>query len=541
MADSDFETRLAEWRKKAAELPPRETASGLTQEPLYVAGPQGEELGLPGEWPFLRGVYPTGYRGRFWTMRQYAGFSTAKATNERFRYLLDAGQTGLSCAFDLPTQIGYDPDHDFAEGEVGKVGVSISSLLDMEELLEGIPLDRVSTSMTINATAMVLLASYVAVGSKQGVSEEQLSGTIQNDILKEYAARGTYRFPVVPSLRLITDIFSWCAEKAPRFNTISISGYHMREAGCTAVQEAAFTLANGIQYVQAAVDAGLDVDRFAGRLSFFFNAHNNLFEEVAKFRAARRMWAKIMRERFEAKSDRSCMLRFHTQTAGSTLTSQQPDNNVVRVAMQALSAVLGGTQSLHTNGRDEALSLPTEESARLALRTQQLIAHESGATDVVDPLGGSHYVENLTDALEAEAWKYIEKIDDMGGAVRAIEAGYVQREIHRSAYDAQRRIESGDDTVVGVNAFQVEERDTPPILRIDDSVRRSQIERLTELKAKRDSSRVASLLGDLRDAARGTENLFPRVLACVEGHVTLGEICAVLEEVFGTYREVAVL
>ncbi|MCA9321813.1 MAG: methylmalonyl-CoA mutase, partial [Planctomycetes bacterium] len=433
------------------------------------------------------------------------------------------------------------PDHAMAEGEVGKVGVSIASLDDMEELLADIPLGEVSTSMTINATAMVLLALYVAVGKKQGVPEAKLSGTIQNDILKEYAARGTYRFPVGPSLRLITDIFSWCASHAPRFNTISISGYHMREAGCTAAQEVAFTLGNGIQYVQSAVDAGLDVDRFAGRLSFFFNAHNDLFEEVAKFRAARRMWARIMRERFHAKQDRSCMLRFHTQTAGSTLTSRQIDNNVVRVTVQALAAVLGGTQSLHTNSRDEALALPSEESAKLALRTQQVLAHESGVAQVVDPLGGSHFIETLTDQVEEAAQRYIQNIDDMGGAVRAIEQGYVQREIHRAAYETQKKIECGDDVVVGVNAFEESDEVKPALLRIDESVGARQVERLRDLRKNRDGAAVAKNLEALREAAVGDENLFPRVLACVEDRATLGEICTVLEGVFGTYREVSVL
>jgi len=540
MSEHDRSAAREKWLQATRDLPPSPTSSGIPRRVLYE--PEGErDEGYPGQFPFVRGIYPGMYRARPWTMRQYAGFSSARETNRRFRYLLDAGQTGLSCAFDLPTQIGYDPDHELAAGEVGKVGVSIACLDDMEELLEGIPLDRVTTSMTINSTAIVLLALYVAVGRRQGVADDVLAGTIQNDILKEYAARGTYRFPVEPSLRLVTDVFAWCSRHTPRFNTISISGYHMREAGCTAVQELAFTLANGIAYVGAAIAAGLDVDGFAGRLSFFFNAHNDLFEEVAKFRAARRMWAHVMRERFGAKKDRSCMLRFHTQTAGSTLTSQQIDNNVVRVALQALSAVLGGTQSLHTNSRDEALGLPSEESARLALRTQQVIAWESGVTAVADPLGGSYYVERLTDDVEAAATEYIEQIDDMGGAVAAIERGFIQREIHRSAYATQKRIESGEDVIVGVNRMQEEEPPFTSAFRVDESVRELRISRLAEIRARRDAARVADLLSSLRDAAAGTDNLVPRVIDCVENDVTLGEICSTLESVFGTYREVPVL
>jgi methylmalonyl-CoA mutase N-terminal domain/subunit len=535
--------KLEDWKKKAAELAKIETSSGIEQKALYIGDDVGSGIAneIPGVWPFTRGIYPTMYRGRPWTMRQYAGFSSAAETNKRFRYLLDSGQTGLSTAFDLPTQIGYDPDHDLAEGEVGKVGVSIACLDDMLELFDGIPLDKVSTSMTINATAMVLLALYVAAGKRQGVSPEKLSGTIQNDILKEYAARGTFRFPVGPSLRLITDIFEYSSKSLPKFNTISISGYHMREAGCTAVQEAAFTLANGVQYVRAAVERGLDVDVFSGRLSFFFSADNRFFEEVAKFRAARRIWAKIMRERFGAKKDESCMLRFHTQTGGSTLTSRQIDVNVVRVTMQALSAVLGGTQSLHTNSRDEALSLPTEESARLALRTQQVIGWESGVTDTVDPLAGSYYVENLTDEIERRALEYIDKIEKMGGSVRAIEQGFIQREIHRSAYEAQKRIEKGQDVVVGVNKFQIDEPRRTKIFRVDESVRDQRSQKLAALRARRDATRAKRLLNDLEAAARGTDNLFERVLACVEANVTLGEICATLETVFGKYKEVPVL
>ncbi len=541
MSSSDFHERLEAWKKQAEGLPAAHTSSEIEVEPCYFGTAPAEDLGVPGSPDFLRGVYATGYRTRLWTMRQYAGFSTAEETNRRFRYLLEAGQTGLSCAFDLPTQIGYDPDHPLAEGEVGKVGVSICCLDDMRRLLAEIPLDKVSTSMTINATAMVMLAFYVAVAKEQGVGPEAISGTIQNDILKEYAARGTYRFPVTPSLRLITDIFSWCADHAPRFNTISISGYHIREAGSTAVQELAFTLANGIAYVEAAVAAGLDVDRFAGRLSFFFNAHNDLFEEIAKFRAARRMWARIMRERFSARSDRSCMLRFHTQTAGSTLTSRQIDNNVVRVTLQALGAVLGGTQSLHTNGRDEALALPTEESARLALRTQQIIGYESGVTRTVDPLGGSYFVEALTDEVEKKAREYIGRIDELGGAVKAIENGFMQKEIHRSAYAAQRRVESGEDVVVGVNRFEIDEEAPPPLLRIDESVREQQVRRLDMIRKRRDAARVENDLDALRSAARGSENLFPFVLACVESEATIGEICRVLEEEFGQYEEARVL
>ena len=528
-----------EWKKKAGTVPPRATSSGVELDPVYASKEPRSEY--PGLYPYTRGIYPTMYRGRLWTMRQYAGFSSAAETNKRFRYLLESGQTGLSTAFDLPTQIGYDPDHVLAEGEVGKVGVSIACLDDMVELFDGIPLDRVSTSMTINATAMILLALYVAAGKRQGVAAEKLSGTIQNDILKEYAARGTFRFPVGPSLRLITDIFAYAGEKLPKFNTISISGYHMREAGSTAVQEAAFTLSNGIAYVKAAVDRGLDVDVFAGRLSFFFSADNNLFEEVAKFRAARRIWARTMRERFGAKKEESCMLRFHTQTAGSTLTSQQIDNNVVRVTLQALAAVLGGTQSLHTNSRDEALSLPTAESARLALRTQQVIAYESGAADVIDPLGGSHYVEALTDEVEKRTLAYIDAIDKMGGSVRAIEQGYVQREIHRSAYDAQKRIESGKDVVVGVNKFQIDESARPPLFRVDEAVRDERAKKLAAVRARRDAKVADRILADLAAAARGVDNLFPLVLSAVEADLTVGEICAALESVFGNYREVPVL
>jgi methylmalonyl-CoA mutase N-terminal domain/subunit len=476
------------------------------------------------------------YRGRLWTMRQYAGYATAEETNARYRFLLDAGQTGLSVAFDLPTQIGYDSDDAMALGEVGKVGVSIPTRRDMARLFEGIPLDKVSTSMTINAPAAILLAMYIAVGKEQGVEPRKLRGTVQNDILKEYIARGTYIFPPKPSMRLITDVFAYCAQEVPHWNTISISGYHIREAGSTAVQEVAFTLANGIAYVQAALDAGLGVDDFAPQLSFFFNAHNNFLEEVAKFRAARRLWARIMRERFGAQNPRSCVLKFHTQTGGATLTAQQPDNNVVRVAIQALAAVLGGTQSLHTNSRDEALSLPTEESVQIALRTQQIIAHESGVADTVDPLAGSYAVEALTDEIEARARAYIDKIDEMGGALASIEHGYMQSEIYESAYRRQRAVEQGDAVVVGVNKFTEGASATPDVLKVDPTVEAAQCEKLAQFRAARDGDRVAELLGRLDAAARTGENLMPLLVACVEGDATLGEICGVLREVFGEYR-----
>ncbi|NOZ79753.1 MAG: methylmalonyl-CoA mutase family protein [Acidobacteria bacterium] len=517
-----------------------ETSSGIEVEPVYGSWSTDEELeerlGMPGEYPFTRGVYPTMYRGRFWTMRQYAGFSTAAESNRRYRYLLDQGQTGLSVAFDLPTQIGYDSDDELSLGEVGRVGVAIDSLADMETLFEKIPLDKVSTSMTINATAAVLLAMYLVVARKQGVGWDAVTGTIQNDILKEYIARGTYRFPPGPSLRLITDIFAFCHAEVPRFNTISISGYHIREAGATAVQEVAFTLADGIEYVKAALGAGLDVDGFAPRLSFFFNAHNNLFEEVAKYRAARRLWAGIMRERFGAKKPKSWMLRFHTQTAGSTLTAQQPENNVVRVALQALAAVLGGTQSLHTNARDEALALPSEDSVRIALRTQQIIAHESGVTDVVDPLGGSWFVESLTDRIEAEARALIDRIDDQGGALAAIERGFQQRLIADAAYRAQRAIERGEQVVVGVNRFTVEHETPIPTMRVDQAGEREQIERLREVRAGRDGAAVERCLATLVEAARGGANLMPPIIEAVAAYATIGEIAGALAGVFGEYR-----
>lgn len=495
-----------------------------------------EKLGFPGEYPFTRGVQPSMYRGRFWTMRQYAGYATAEESNCRYRYLLEQGQTGLSVAFDLPTQIGYDADDPISMGEVGKVGVSISSLEDMATLCSEIPLDKVSTSMTINAPAAILLAMYIAVAKRQGVDQKQLRGTIQNDILKEYIARGTYIFPPAPSMRLITDVFSYCQVEVPRWNVISISGYHIREAGSTAVQELAFTLANGIAYVQAAIDAGLDVDDFAAQLSFFFNAHNNFLEEVAKFRAARRLWAGIMRERFSALNPRSWKLRFHTQTAGSTLTAQQPENNVARVTMQALAAVFGGTQSLHTNSMDEALWLPTEKAVRIALRTQQIIAHESGAADTVDPLAGSYLVENLTDEIEARAAEYIQRIDDMGGALSAIENGYIQSEIQKDAYNYQRAVESGEEIVVGLNAFQVDEDIELERLQVDPMVEESQRARLTALRAGRDAGRASELLSRLETAGRGSDSLMPLFIECVENDITLGEICGVLRDLWGEYQ-----
>ncbi len=497
-----------------------------------------EQLGFPGEYPYTRGVQPTMYRGRLWTMRQYAGYATAEESNARYRYLLGAGQTGLSVAFDLPTQIGYDSDDPMALGEVGKVGVSIPSLRDMARLFEGIPLDKVSTSMTINAPAAILLAMYIAVGKQQGVEPSKLRGTVQNDILKEYIARGTYIFPPKPSMRLITDLFAYSAREVPHWNTISISGYHIREAGSTAVQEVAFTLANGIAYVQAALDAGLAVDEFAPQLSFFFNAHNNFLEEVAKFRAARRLWARIMRERFGAQDPRSWTLKFHTQTGGSTLTAQQPENNIVRVTLQALAAVLGGTQSLHTNSMDEALALPTQDAVQIALRTQQIIAHESGVADTIDPLAGSYLIEHLTDEIERQAREYIERIDALGGAQAAIETGFVQGEINDAAYAYQRAVESGEQVVVGVNQF-TSDRDNGAareLLRVDPAIEQAQRARLAVLRAERDAGRARELLAHLETAARGSDNLMPLFVACVEADLTLGEICGVLRGVFGEYR-----
>ena len=515
------------------------TSSGI-EVPRLATPPEPDSayekaLGYPGEFPFTRGVQPTMYRSRFWTMRQYAGFSTAEESNKRYRYLLEQGQTGLSVAFDLPTQIGYDADDPIAQGEVGKVGVSISSIKDMEQLFDQIPLDKVSTSMTINAPAGVLLAMYIAVAKRQGADMHQLRGTIQNDILKEYVARGTYIFPPAPSMRLITDIFSFCAKEVPYWNTISISGYHIREAGSTAVQEVAFTLANGIAYVEAALAAGLNVDDFAGQLSFFFNAHNNLLEEVAKFRAARRMWARIMRGRFKAQKPSSWQLRFHTQTAGSTLTAQQPENNDVRVTLQALSAVLGGTQSLHTNSMDEALWLPTEKSVRVALRTQQIIAHESGVADSIDPLAGSYLIEHLTDEIEKAALAYISQIDEMGGAMQSIERGFMQNEIQNAAYAAQQAIERKEEIVVGVNAFEVKEERNLERLSVDPAIEVGQREELRKLREARNEGRVTELRGRLVTAAKGTENLMPLFIECVENDMTIGEICNTLRGVWGEY------
>ena len=536
--DSTFESvkkRFGERRDRF------ETDSGMEVEAVYtpedLAGFEyADALGYPGEYPYTRGVQPNMYRGRVWTMRQYSGFASPEESNARYRYLLEHGQTGLSVAFDLPTQTGYDSDHPLATGEVGRAGVPISSLADMEALFEGIPLDKVSTSMTINATASILLALYIAVGKKQGVAPSQLNGTLQNDILKEYIARGTHIYPPRHSMRLVTDVFKYCSEHVPSWNTISISGYHMREAGATAVQELAFTFANGIAYVQAAIDAGLEVDGFASRLSFFFAAQNNLLEEVAKFRAARRMWAKIMRERFHARDPRSWRLRFHTQTAGVTLTAQQPDNNVIRTTVQALAAVLGGTQSLHVNSRDEALGLPTEESAQISLRTQQILAHESGVTDTVDPLAGSYYVESLTDRLEEAAFDYIAEIDRQGGAVTALEAGYQTDEIHESAFKLQREIEEEERIVVGVNQFTTE---TPPIQqfqRIDPEAVRKQIERVQRVRHERDEAATAATLQRLRAVAVGTDNTVPTILECVESYATVGEIADVFRSVFGEQR-----
>jgi len=496
-----------------------------------------EKIGFPGEYPFTRGIQPTMYRGKFWTMRQYAGFGTAKESNERYKFLLSQGTTGLSVAFDLPTQIGYDSDDPHSEGEVGRVGVAIDTLADMEILFEGIPLDKVSTSMTINAPASILLAMYIVTAEKNGVSRDKLSGTVQNDILKEYIARGTYIFPPKPSMRLVTNLFEFCSKEVPKWNTISISGYHIREAGATAAQEIGFTLANAIAYVQAAIDAGLDVDSFANRISFFFNSHNDLFEEVAKFRAARRLWAKIMKERFKAKDKRSMMLRFHTQTAGSSLTAQQPDNNIIRTTIQALAAVLGGTQSLHTNSKDEALALPTKNSAQIALRTQQIIAYESGVVNTIDPLAGSFFVEALTDELEKEAEEYIMKIDELGGSPSAIEIGYIQKEIQKSAYQYQKDIEDGKRIIVGVNKFVVEEEEMPEILKINPEIEKNQIEFLKKIKAERNNSLVNEKLKSLKEAAQSDANLMPFIIDAVRVYASIGEICNTLREVFGEYRE----
>ena len=545
-----YDWKNKDYKKSIEKIPERQkeftTASFTPIDPLY-GPPTSEEnyyeskSGFPGKYPFTRGIQPTMYRGRLWTMRQYAGFGTAKESNERYRYLLDQGQMGLSVAFDLPTQIGYDSDDPIAYGEVGKVGVAIDTLADMEILFDKIPLDKVSTSMTINAPASVLLALYIAVAEKQNISKEKLSGTVQNDILKEYIARGTYIFPPKASMRLITDIFSYCYKEIPKWNTISISGYHIREAGSTASQEVGFTLANGIAYVEAAIKSGLELDNFAKRLSFFFNAHNDLFEEVAKYRAARRLWAKIMKERFSAKDPRSMMLRFHSQTAGSTLTAQQVDNNIVRVTIQALAAVLGGTQSLHTNSRDEALSLPTEESVRIALRTQQIIAYESGVTNTIDPLAGSYFVEALTDQIEKDAEEYINKIDLMGGMVSAIEAGYVQSEIQNSSYKFEKELETGNKIVVGVNKFQIKEDSQKDLLKININVQEEQIKFLHKIKAERNNDEVKSKLKNLEKAAEGSDNLMSYILSAVKSYASIGEICNTMRSVFGEYKEHVVI
>jgi methylmalonyl-CoA mutase N-terminal domain/subunit len=538
------------YKKTISKLPERQkeftTQSFTKVDPLYVPSINDsenyeEKLGFPGQYPFTRGVQPTMYRGRFWTMRQYAGFGSAKESNERYRYLLTQGQSGLSVAFDLPTQIGFDSDDPMALGEVGKVGVAIDTLADMEILFDKIPLDKVSTSMTINAPASVLLAMYIAVAEKQGFSKDKISGTIQNDILKEYVARGTYIYPPKPSMRLITNIFEYCFKEVPKWNTISISGYHIREAGSTAAQEVGFTLADGIAYVEAALKAGLNVDNFAGQLSFFFNAHNDLLEEVAKYRAARRLWAKIMKERFGAKKDKSQMLRFHTQTAGSTLTAQQVDNNIVRVTMQTLAAVLGGTQSLHTNSRDEALALPTEESVKIALRTQQIVAYESGITNTIDPLAGSYYIESLTDQIEKEAEEYINKIDSLGGVINAIEVGYIQTEIQKSAYQFNQELERGERIVVGINKFVEKEEHKGKLLKIDEAIQKDQIEFLNKIRSQRNQKEVDQKLASLKKASEGNENLMPFILDAVRVYASIGEICNTMRNVFGEYKEHVVI
>jgi len=522
------------------------TLSGTPIERLYTAANLPDwspdaALGFPGDAPYTRGIYPTMYRGRFWTMRQYAGFGSAAESNQRYRYLLGKGQAGLSVAFDLPTQIGMDSDSPLALGEVGKVGVAIDSLEDMETLFDSIPLEKVSTSMTINSTAAILLCLYVAVAKKQGASLQELSGTVQNDILKEYIARGTYIYPVRPAMRIVTDIFAWCHRELPKWNTISISGYHIREAGSTAIQEVAFTLADGFAYTQAAIDAGLSVDDFAPQLSFFFNAHSDLLEEIAKFRAARRLWAKIMRERFRAKDPRSLLLRFHAQTAGSSLTAQQPENNIVRVAIQALAAVLGGCQSLHTNSLDEALALPTEDAALIALRTQQIIANETGVTNTIDPVAGSYAIEALTNEIEAGAIAYIEKIDAKGGVLRSIESGYIQGEIQKAAYEFQRAVETKEQIVVGVNDFVAEEERSIPTLRIDSEIERAQVARVQSLRAKRDNTKTTAALAELQRRATTTENLLPAILDAVEAYATVGEISDTLRQIFGEYQESVVI
>jgi methylmalonyl-CoA mutase N-terminal domain/subunit len=517
-----------------------ETDSGIKIERIYLPDESfdyASKLGFPGEYPFTRGIYPTMYRGRLWTMRQYAGFGTAEETNKRFKYLLEHGQMGLSVAFDLPTQMGYDSDHPMAEGEVGRVGVAIDSLQDMEILFDGINLEKITTSMTINATAGILLAMYVAVAKKQGADLKKISGTIQNDILKEYIARGTYIYPPAQSMKLIVDIFEWCNKNLPKWNVISISGYHIREAGANAVQELAFTFANAIEYVRAAIKAGLDINKFGEQISFFFNAHNNFFEEIAKFRAARRIWAKIMRYKFGVTNEEAMKLRFHAQTGGSTLTAQQIENNIVRVTIQALSAVLGGCQSLHTNAKDEALALPTEESAMTALRTQQIIAYESGVTDTIDPLAGSYYVEHLTDEIERKVWEYIEKIEAMGGAIKAIEAGFIQSEIAKSAYEYQMKIEQKAKIIVGVNEFKTDEKQKVEIFKLNEEAIKKQLERLKRLKKERDNDKVKSALKRLRESALIGENLMPPIIECVEAYATLGEISDTLREIWGEYKD----
>jgi len=536
----DTKKRVDYSERKAASTTGLRMAAVVTPEDLREQDP-GRDIGYPGEFPFTRGVYPTMYRGRLWTMRQYAGFGSAAESNQRYRYLLAQGQTGLSVAFDLPTQIGMDSDHALAQGEVGKVGVAIDSLEDMQTLFEDIPLEEVSTSMTINSTAAILLALYVAVAKQQGANLQRLAGTVQNDILKEYIARGTYIYPPRPAMRIVTDIFAWCRDEVPNWNAISISGYHIREAGSTDVQEVAFTLANGIAYVEAAIAAGLEVDEFAPQLSFFFNAHNELLMQIAKFRAARRLWARTMRERFRARDPRSMMLRFHAQTAGSALTAQQPENNLVRVALQALGAVLGGCQSLHANALDEALALPTEQAALLALRTQQIIAEETGVANTVDPVAGSYVVERLTNEIEAAAQDYISKIDAMGGVLRAIETGYVQQEIQKSAYEYQKAVDSGEQVVVGMNRFQADEGRVIPTLQVDPDIERTQVARLNALRARRDAAKASVALVEVERRARGKENLMPAILAAVEAYATVGEISDALRRAFGEYQESVII
>lgn len=534
---------IKKWEEKLkkSDLKEVENTSHIKLKPLYspidLKNISYDEIGLPGEFPFTRGPYPTMYRGQIWTMRQYSGYQNAKLTNQRYKYLLEHGQTGLSVAFDLPTQMGYDSDHALAQGEVGRTGVPISTLKDMEELFDGIPLDQVSTSMTINSPTAIILAMYIALAEEQGVTPDKLRGTVQNDILKEYLARNTYIFPPAPSMRLVTDVIEYCSQNLPNFNTISISGYHIREAGATAVQEIAYTLANAIAYVEDVLNRGLDIDEFSGRLSFFFCTHNDFFEEVAKFRAARRMWAKIVRDRFKAKDKKSMALRFHTQTLGSTLTAQQPDVNLIRVSLQTLAAVMGGAQSLHSSSRDEALSLPSEESVRLSLRTQQVIAYESGLTNVIDPIGGSYYLETLTNKMEEEAFKIIEKIEEQGGSIKAIESGYIQKEIQDNAYKIQKEIESGEQTVIGVNKFQIPDEDLKlDILKADPEIEKQQIEKLKEIKVSRDNDLFKEKLEKIEEIANTNENLMPYLIDAVKVYATTGEICDILRKVFGTYK-----